>query len=1652
LRDLNGDGMADHISRDSSGNWTVAMGTGAGFAPPKAIVAPFRFALSSEVVGCFSDKPTAGTIVGLFDFKGDGVPELLQKTTGGFQVYQLDAVHQPDGTNVPAASGLLAQIDNGYGGTTTILYGSAKEDASTNHLLPHAEIVVRSITVAATQGQTTQLTSKYAYGGASQFFDAAADRWVFPGYQRRVALQNTINPDDPGDQGAGNAVITDAYPLAGFDPGMDTAQRLTRYLKAGRTRDVTTLSGDTGHAFDVGTDPAALLTADITSDARRIASRHMDYTLRRLPDGLPDGPAPVVDPNDARYCVDMVSPYDYDQSLGYAKDSTAKSADQCAERGFVLQTSVTSYRGTPATTDVGTADVITSPSTVKSSSLVTAFDDFGRVTDSVSNGDLADPSTSLCMHVDYATPNPDLLPVHVLNAPAQQMLQTCNGANSFTLAKTRLEYFQLAAGAPDRAGQVSDGSVASSTVTRYDLDPLNQTPPAAPVPRADIRLFDKTYNADGTLHQTKRIRDDGAVDKDQFGYDGFGLVVISAISTGFDPIGGTAPAIPTSSLFHPVTLDVTSATDANGTARSTTYDGFRRVTSSAITKPDRTGGFLSSTTYAGFELNSTAGRSISQTVFTNAVPDVNAPGRTSITFLDSLGRVTETDVLLGDNYQETLSVQSFYDGFGRLTFKTDPFRLTPGNNFQQDYGTTYIYNTDGTPKCTVRGKGVQSASSVDETNFIYPTCFSRSFANNQEIQTRSDADALLSGSPQSGVSKQTILNALGRALESRTLGSDGSPLEDMVFSYDPLGHRSGMTRYGDPANKANPVSAFWHYDSLGRVTMLHEDGVADRTRTYDFWGNLTIEQWCNDGSSFPCQASDRRSITRYDGRNRVIHKEDQTNNSGQPVSGTAMDYSYDNNGGVIAGVPRNNVLGRPASATWSTGQVWFTYDAFGRVNSRSFVDTSVTPNAHHYEIHEFNDDGSEKTLQLQLQDTNKDNETVTYDYDTAGRMKSAVYSFGGSAQTLFAASGTNPIYDELGRIINAQYGPATYHATYAAAARRLLQNVTVTSTSGDGVHSREIVFPGGFNGLVSSYDPMNRERQRREFVDGTPGPVLMRSYDALGQLAATQSLQVTTNTVLPDRAFTYDPLGNIVNQTDSSTPPLGSVALVYDATDLDRVIAIAYSGSPLPIQCCLAYDGAGNITNMPGRDGTPRSFSYFPSGHVSGIVSGGSNASFIYDPFGAVQQLTVTGPAEIRNDKHFGAFIKQRTEGPAAVLTRNIPAGGVTAIKHGPAGSWTFAFSETTRGTRYAVDQTTGAFVQNVDYQPYGEVKNPSGATPGTTNYVSEQFNGGDFLQAFGVVELGARLYDPVIGRFLSRDPLLVPRSASKTNPYAFAHNDPINKVDPTGMDPVQNVSSTSSNPRNPNEHDDPGYTSMCAGAEGCPQTAADKDNIYSGVNVPLALRPPSVSFDSFEQAQASALTNEINTLFVAMLHDRTPVAQFNDALAKAVKGVPAAIVARALKGIGDPADYRFVSDGLPPASRLAAEMYIRLHLGRGSSTGEQVKRLLIGQNTSTGGYFSSPDAHFPDVTPEAIKLLSNADRKLALQYVGELKSAEPIANRIATQVADPNLPLDVRVRNYGKIIQDPRISKQQRSDAYLELSPYESDNYLDVVKQYSKR
>jgi RHS repeat-associated protein len=59
-------------------------------------------------------------------------------------------------------------------------------------------------------------------------------------------------------------------------------------------------------------------------------------------------------------------------------------------------------------------------------------------------------------------------------------------------------------------------------------------------------------------------------------------------------------------------------------------------------------------------------------------------------------------------------------------------------------------------------------------------------------------------------------------------------------------------------------------------------------------------------------------------------------------------------------------------------------------------------------------------------------------------------------------------------------------------------------------------------------------------------------------------------------------------------------------------------------------------------------------------------------------------------------------------------------------------------------------------------------------------FAGGLYDPDTGLVRFGARDYDPVIGRWLAKDPIAF--GGGQTNLYVYAGNDPINQIDPSGL------------------------------------------------------------------------------------------------------------------------------------------------------------------------------------------------------------------------------------------------------------------------------
>ena len=99
-------------------------------------------------------------------------------------------------------------------------------------------------------------------------------------------------------------------------------------------------------------------------------------------------------------------------------------------------------------------------------------------------------------------------------------------------------------------------------------------------------------------------------------------------------------------------------------------------------------------------------------------------------------------------------------------------------------------------------------------------------------------------------------------------------------------------------------------------------------------------------------------------------------------------------------------------------------------------------------------------------------------------------------------------------------------------------------------------------------------------------------------------------------------------------------------------------------------------------------------------------------------------------------------------------------------------------GSPVAATDAQGNLLWREHYQPYGSRIEKEPAADGNTRWYTGHQQDADT----GLVYMGARFYDPVLGRFMAVDPVGVQRDNIHTfNRYAYAANNPYKYVDPDG-------------------------------------------------------------------------------------------------------------------------------------------------------------------------------------------------------------------------------------------------------------------------------
>lgn len=92
--------------------------------------------------------------------------------------------------------------------------------------------------------------------------------------------------------------------------------------------------------------------------------------------------------------------------------------------------------------------------------------------------------------------------------------------------------------------------------------------------------------------------------------------------------------------------------------------------------------------------------------------------------------------------------------------------------------------------------------------------------------------------------------------------------------------------------------------------------------------------------------------------------------------------------------------------------------------------------------------------------------------------------------------------------------------------------------------------------------------------------------------------------------------------------------------------------------------------------------------------------------------------------------------------------------------------------------------VKNYSFNPWGMPRNAADWSESISGelFADRGFTGHEYLKDFNLINMNGRVYDPVLGRFLSPDPYVqMPGYPHNYNRYTYALNNPLIYTDPDG-------------------------------------------------------------------------------------------------------------------------------------------------------------------------------------------------------------------------------------------------------------------------------
>lgn len=757
-------------------------------------------------------------------------------------------------------------------------------------------------------------------------------------------------------------------------------------------------------------------------------------------------------------------------------------------------------------------------------------------------------------------------------------------------------------------------------------------------------------------------------------------------------------------------------TDYNGNPTTYVYDKLNRLTLKTL--PDQS---TEEHEYQDYDQNSS---NYNLEIITYHSTNPNGQDKVLMKFTDGLGKIIEERIKVDESISSSSYAQKeyAYNGLGKQTEETD----FAGNKMEYEYDSlgrlTKIINPDLT---------------FSESHFSYQTFTIEDKKYFGLVETRFDEEKVI---------RKFYFNPDGKVLKRVTyhLG-ENEQLEEYevgILIYD---HNGNVTKVINPGQQ----SYFYTYNERGDLLKVQYPDQKEELYWYDAAGNLKKK----------ISKGKEQTTYTYDSLKRMTQVRYTWTGTGQPdyLIDTAADqvtFIYDQVGDGFT-----NGLGNLTTISDQTGRTEYSYDEFSRIAqiNRFFVDPSLTAS----------------------------DQAWTSGYD----------------------------YNGFGQLIKIDY-PSNYIVYYTYDDRGLLEKVILEDPTGS---IREIAdFDFNVNGLLDmttygqgklsqSYGYDQRQRLTSTTVTQNQQPLFSNQYglDRLGNVVSR------TGRYGEETGFQYDELSRL---TGVDYPGNEKMSYMYDPMGNREELVyqhLASEGYSYDYEYNEKNNQLDQLTVSPHLVNT---YAYNPNGSLiqKELQRGGGSTTlqrsdYKYDLRNQLREVQIdnqmTGFKTMEKYEYNSNGWRVKKESDQEV-TYYLYGKGIRVLEersgfkgsaegklnlqtkimiYGPQGR--IAYLDEDQKLHYVINDLTGSTsivtneqgqeLANFDYSPFGTLNQSEDQTGEMT-----RFTGKDFDATTGLYYMGARYYDPTLGRFISEDPI-----QEGWNWYTYSMNNPLKYFDPDGED-----------------------------------------------------------------------------------------------------------------------------------------------------------------------------------------------------------------------------------------------------------------------------